>query len=141
MDANKDYYSILGVHPSNEKVVIDSEYKELAKRYHPDKNQNDPENAKRQMQEINSSFYEIVMNKFRIIDSKMNLLITGSCGHIGSYILENINKIRFVKKIYIVDDLSTNRYNSLFNLPKTKGRIPNGSLIPINFLSVKIVNA
>ena len=62
MDFNKDYYAILGVHPSAEKVVIDAAYKALAKRYHPDKNQNDSENAKRQMQEINE-VYEILSNE------------------------------------------------------------------------------
>ena len=35
MDFSKDYYAILGVHPSAEKVVIDAAYKALAKRYHP----------------------------------------------------------------------------------------------------------
>ena len=62
MDFNKDYYVILGVHPSVEKVVIDAAYKALAKRYHPDKNQNDPETTKRQMQEINEA-YEILSNE------------------------------------------------------------------------------
>ena len=62
MDFNKDYYAILGVHPSAEKVVIDAAYKALAKRYHPDKNQNDPETSKRQMQEINE-VYEILSNE------------------------------------------------------------------------------
>ena len=50
----------------------------------------------------------------------MKILITGGLGHIGSYLLENIDKIKFIKKIYIIDNLSTNRYSSLFNLPKTK---------------------
>ena len=27
----------------------------------------------------------------------MNLLVTGSCGHIGSYIAENIHKIKKIK--------------------------------------------
>ena len=62
MDFNKDYYAILGVHPSAEKVVIDAAYKALAKRYHPDKNQNDAETAKRQMQEINEA-YEILSDE------------------------------------------------------------------------------
>ena len=53
----------------------------------------------------------------------MKILITGGLGHIGSYVLENIDKIKFVKKIYIIDNLSTNRYNSLFNLPKTNKKI------------------
>ena len=53
----------------------------------------------------------------------MKILITGGLGHIGSYLLENIGKIKFIKKIYIIDNLSTNRYSSLFNLPKTKIKI------------------
>ena len=53
----------------------------------------------------------------------MKILITGGLGHIGSYLLENIGKIKFIKKIYIIDNLSTNRYSSLFNLPKTKKKI------------------
>ena len=53
----------------------------------------------------------------------MKILITGGLGHIGSYLLENIGKIKFIKKIYIIDNLSTNRYCSLFNLPKTNKKI------------------
>ena len=53
----------------------------------------------------------------------MKILITGGLGHIGSYLLENIDKIKLIKKIYIIDNLSTNRYNSLFNLPKTNKKI------------------
>ena len=48
----------------------------------------------------------------------MNLLITGCCGHIGSYLVENIHKIKKVKKTYIVDNLKSNRFGSLFNLDK-----------------------
>ena len=50
----------------------------------------------------------------------MKILITGGLGHIGSYLLENINKIKLVKKVYVIDNFYTNRYNSLFNLPKNK---------------------
>ena len=53
----------------------------------------------------------------------MKILITGGLGHIGSYLLENIDKIKFIKKIYIIDNLATNRYCSLFNLPKTDKKI------------------
>jgi len=53
----------------------------------------------------------------------MKILITGGLGHIGSYLLENIDKIKFIKKIYIIDNLSTNRYCSLYNLPKTDKKI------------------
>jgi len=48
----------------------------------------------------------------------MNILITGGLGHIGSYILENIQKIKEVNKIYIIDNLSTQRFCSLFRMPK-----------------------
>lgn len=53
----------------------------------------------------------------------MKILITGGLGHIGSYLLENINKIKKVNKIYVIDSLSTNRFSSLFNLPKSKKKI------------------
>lgn len=42
----------------------------------------------------------------------MRLLITGGCGHIGSYLIRNI----LSKKITVVDNLLTQRYTSLFNL-------------------------
>ena len=53
----------------------------------------------------------------------MKILITGSLGHIGSYLIQNISKIKFVKDVYILDNLLTNKYNSLFNLPKNNKRI------------------
>ena len=53
----------------------------------------------------------------------MKILITGGLGHIGSYILQNINKIKILRKIYVMDNLSTQRYCSLFSLPKTKKKI------------------
>ena len=48
----------------------------------------------------------------------MNILITGCCGHIGSYIAENIYKIKKVKRTYLVDNLKSNRISSLFNSKK-----------------------
>ena len=53
----------------------------------------------------------------------MKILITGGLGHIGSYLLENINQIKYIKKVYVIDNLSTNRYFSLFNLPKSGKKI------------------
>ena len=53
----------------------------------------------------------------------MKILITGGLGHIGSYLLVNIDKIKFIKKVYIIDNLVTNRYYSLFNLPKINKKI------------------
>jgi len=48
----------------------------------------------------------------------MNILITGACGHIGSYLVQNLYKIKKVKKAFLVDNLTSNKINSLFNLKK-----------------------
>ena len=48
----------------------------------------------------------------------MNIIITGACGHIGSYLISNINKIKKVKKIILIDNFYSNRYSSIFNLKK-----------------------
>ena len=48
----------------------------------------------------------------------MNLLITGCCGHIGSYLTENVHKIKNIKKTFIVDNLDSNRFDSIFNSKK-----------------------
>jgi UDP-glucose 4-epimerase len=45
----------------------------------------------------------------------MKILITGACGHIGSYFIENLYKIKKVKKAILIDNLKSNRFNSLFN--------------------------
>ena len=59
MAIDKDYYAILGVHPTAEIAVIEAAYKVLAKRYHPDMNQDNPEETNRRMQEINEA-YEVL---------------------------------------------------------------------------------
>ena len=48
----------------------------------------------------------------------MKILITGACGHIGSFFLENVCKIKKIKKTILVDNLESNRFNSLFNSAK-----------------------
>tara|TARA_B100000003_G_C10893718_1_gene356281 strand:+ start:415 stop:1338 length:924 start_codon:yes stop_codon:yes gene_type:complete len=48
----------------------------------------------------------------------MNLLITGGCGHIGSYLVENLSKIRKIKKTFVIDNLHSTQINSLFNSQK-----------------------
>ena len=48
----------------------------------------------------------------------MKLLITGSCGHIGSYLVEHVHKIKGLKEVVLIDNLSSQRFNSLFNLNK-----------------------
>ncbi len=46
----------------------------------------------------------------------MKLIITGSCGHIGSYVSNKIHLIPKIKEVILIDNLSSNRYISLFNL-------------------------
>ena len=48
----------------------------------------------------------------------MKVLITGACGHIGSFLAENIHKIKSISKTIIVDNLKSNRFNSLYNFEK-----------------------
>ena len=48
----------------------------------------------------------------------MNLLITGCSGHIGSYLINNIFKIKKIKKCFIVDNFNSTQINSLFNSKK-----------------------
>ena len=48
----------------------------------------------------------------------MNLIITGACGHIGSFVAENIYKIKKIKNTILVDNLKSNRFCSIFDLNK-----------------------
>ena len=48
----------------------------------------------------------------------MKVLITGACGHIGSFLAENIHKVKGISKVILVDSLKSNRFNSLYNLEK-----------------------
>jgi len=48
----------------------------------------------------------------------MKLIITGSCGHIGSYVAEKMHLIPKIKETILIDNLGSNRHYSLFNLKK-----------------------
>ena len=50
----------------------------------------------------------------------MNLMITGACGHIGSYIASRFAKKRDIKKIYLIDNFHSSKINSFFNLKNKK---------------------
>ena len=61
----------------------------------------------------------------------MNLLITGALGHIGSRLIRCIPADKY-QNVYLVDNLSTQRYPSLFNLPTG---------IPFRFIDADILTA
>ena len=46
----------------------------------------------------------------------MKIIITGACGHIGSYVSENIHKIKKVNELILIDNFNSQRYSSIFNL-------------------------
>tara|TARA_B100000767_G_scaffold275759_1_gene315160 strand:+ start:3176 stop:4102 length:927 start_codon:yes stop_codon:yes gene_type:complete len=46
----------------------------------------------------------------------MNILITGVLGHIGSSLLDDLSKIRNLRKVYLIDSARSNNLNVLFNL-------------------------
>ena len=50
----------------------------------------------------------------------MNLLITGAMGHIGTYLIKNYKKLKYFKKIILIDNFSNNKYGFLFNLKLNK---------------------
>jgi curved DNA-binding protein CbpA len=54
--AELDHYSVLGVLPTADDVVIRAAYRALAQRYHPDKWRGDPKEATEKMAEINSAY-------------------------------------------------------------------------------------
>ncbi len=45
----------------------------------------------------------------------MNILVTGGLGHIGSFFLKNLNRIKNLKNIYVIDANFGNNFNSLFS--------------------------
>ena len=53
----------------------------------------------------------------------MNILITGAFGQLGSTLLTNIDKIPGLKKVYIVDNLKSNNFNTVFSIKPKKVRI------------------
>ncbi len=50
--------------------------------------------------------------------NKKTIVVTGALGHIGSRLIREFNP-EFVGKVVIIDNLSTQRYSSLFDLPET----------------------
>jgi len=73
-------------------------------------------------QEIKNLKREIEFLKKEISEGKaekLKFLITGALGHVGSALIREYAKRKDFESIRIVDNLSTQRYCSLFDLPKT----------------------
>ena len=51
-----DYYQILGVSKAASREEIQKAYRQLARKYHPDLNQNDPKGAKEKFQKVQEAF-------------------------------------------------------------------------------------
>ena len=51
-----DYYQILGVSKTASREEIQQAYRQLARKYHPDFNQNDPKGAKEKFQQVQEAF-------------------------------------------------------------------------------------
>jgi curved DNA-binding protein CbpA len=56
VNSDKDYYSILGVLPNAEDIVVRAAYRALAQRYHPDHARESQEKAHSRMSELNDAF-------------------------------------------------------------------------------------
>ena len=62
----------------------------------------------------------------------MNILITGGLGHIGSHFINLINRVKKINQVYVIDNNSNNRINSLFKFKKKKIRFIFKDLCDVN---------
>jgi curved DNA-binding protein CbpA len=63
--AIKDYYGILGVLPTAETVVVAAAYRELAKKYHPDKWRGERSVGEARMRELNEAYENLSSERRR----------------------------------------------------------------------------
>ena len=63
---------------------------------------------------------------------KINILITGGLGHIGSFLVPFFLKKNFVKQIFIVDNLTSERFCSLFNCKRHKINFVQSDLLKLD---------
>ena len=50
----------------------------------------------------------------------MNIIITGACGHIGTFLAEKFRFEKKIKNIYLIDNISSKNYNFFFKKNKIK---------------------
>ena len=56
MSEKRDYYEVLGVQKGASEAEIKKAYKKMARKYHPDLNQDDPKAAEEKMKEVNEAY-------------------------------------------------------------------------------------
>ena len=67
----------------------------------------------------------------------MKIIITGALGHIGSYLIRNLHKSFPKCEILMIDNLLTQRYSSLFNLPSiVKFRFIEGDINQMDLVDI-----
>ena len=72
-----DPYKVLGVSPDASDEEIKQAYRNLAKKYHPDRNPGDQE-AARKMQEINAAYDQIMdaVSDFDMVNAKLDAILS-----------------------------------------------------------------
>ena len=91
-----NYYEVLEVSEKASKEVIEKAYKALAKKYHPDLNHDNPQNAESKMKLVNEAFEVLIdENKRANYDS----------------VLEKKRKIEFEKQLSSNNSISNNSDN------------------------------
>ncbi|MAH49337.1 nucleoside-diphosphate sugar epimerase [Candidatus Pacearchaeota archaeon] len=73
--------------------------------------------------EIDSIRVDVEKLKYQNKQKKLKFLITGASGHVGSALIQEYVKREDIELIRILDNLSTERYCSLFDLPKTHVKV------------------
>tara|TARA_B100000902_G_C27201443_1_gene859282 strand:+ start:331 stop:1239 length:909 start_codon:yes stop_codon:yes gene_type:complete len=63
----------------------------------------------------------------------MKILITGALGHIGSHIITKIHKNKNIKKIFLVDNFLSKKFNILFKIKNRKYKFIYGDLTEEQF--------
>ena len=76
----------------------------------------------------------IAFLNFRKGDGHMRFLITGGLGHIGSKLIRELAVYPHTQHICVLDNFSSQRYNSLFHLPKGNYEFIEGDVLDENIL-------